>query len=239
MGFKQFMYSNTLPIVKNESDRTQFWRSKINNFSPSFTKALEDIKTMPDTFGICGLFCYHVMGHLTIPNKWKSIHFKPIEDKKRFDEWQSYKFKNPNTTADSPAISFLKKHSKIFTISPHSVRSINKLKNLYKQKGVNQQIYVAVVPHYPKHNGSFTHWLTLLDLTSNDTAIIAGDLSPFGLTDTFVQEVKLNLFCKMIVDTLSVGPTTNNSPALLSELAKLSAGNSQKFSSNVYIATFN
>lgn len=91
-----------------------------------------------------------------------------------------------------------------------------------------------MLPRYGPHNNS-----KQLDLTSDDTAIIAGDLSPFGLTDTFVQEVKLNLFCKMTVDTLSVGPTTNNSPALLSELAKLSAGNSQKFSSNVYIATLN
>ncbi len=232
------MNSNILPIIKRESDRTRFWRNKINNLSPSFTKALEDIKTMPDTFGICGLFCYHVMGHLTIPAKWKDIHFKPIEDKAKFENFESLQRSGNNTTT-TPATKFLEDNSDKFTRKWESVRSKREIESVINSVNKNQQIFFAIVCNYPKHEGQYTHMLTLLEKNNKNTVIIAGDLSPFGIADNFVVEVDFDSLADDIISTLEKSPSTKNSVALSKTAIESGSRDENKFTSNVSVATFN
>ncbi len=177
-------------------------------------------------------------GQLTIPVKWQDIIFDPIGNKSEFDNFERSQVIGDNTST-TPALRFLENNTNKFTRILNAVISKQEIETFIKNLNKNQQIYFALVCSYPKHEGKYTHWLTLLEKTTTNTAIVAGDLSPYGITDKFVAEVNFDALANDIIDTLQQSPTTKNSNVLSNSAIKSGARNSNKFTSNIGIATFN
>lgn len=209
------------------------WQDFFVENSPNFVKQMKIVSSMEDTFGLCGLISYFVMGISINPSRWSNISFDALKSKAEFDLYTQEK----SELTKSPALSFLDNHQDIFHRTLIAIKDETEFDELSHQLNENQKLYFAVVFNYPRHKGNYTHWIAILERYL-DKLVIGGDLSPFGIRDSFIKEVNMNDIVPSIINTLNDSPTTQNADALKKDAVKSGARGTEKFTSNIGLATF-
>lgn len=222
-----------MTLKLRDSNRTLYWGEFFKKNAPEYTEQMKLVGSMEDTFGLCGLISYFILGIATVPAVWKSIKFNALHYKNEFDRHIA----GTSVLKTSPALDFINKNNKIFQRSLLEISTMSDFLSLYRKLNVNQKLYFAIVFNYPKYAGSYTHWIALLEIADNK-AVIAGDLSPFGVKNSFIKEVEFSKLFELIKDTLNQSPSTINAKILEKDATASGARNDQRFTSNVGLATF-
>ncbi len=141
------------------------------------------ILSMKDTFGLCGILSSHISCFWASPNTWNEVKYSPHHYKNIFDKAIAsglkksgiHVFWDDHHDLITPAVKWLK---------IKSTRSFKSALNRAERESLSFRI--ALICDYNLHGGSHTHWLACKK-GGSETAIIAGDLTPFGIADPAIE----------------------------------------------------
>lgn len=224
---------NDLPLAIPQDPETTRLRDDLLSRYPVLFSNLKDLVKLDDTFGVCGIVTY-ALSATKIPDashlKSSLINTNFVDHKKAFDLYQIEK-----NIQQTPASGFIAKYG--IKLQPYKVTRVLELNDLYKVLQTNQCINIAVACNYQRYCGKYTHWLALLKLNPK-TAIVAGDLSPFGIRNEFIMEVDTNGLVDLCKEALTTDASTINSHQLSQDPQTSIWRSGNRFTNNVAVVTF-
>lgn len=193
-------------LILSQGELSRKWQGYFQESDPIFDQAMRGALQMTDTFGLCALACYHIIGRQKKPTIWQNVNFDPADIKLNYD---SFDIGNPEFSS-SPATKFENDRSDIIaSISAEKATSSEEMRAQYSVLNENQGLAFAVIIDYPLHGGQDTHWLSILEIIG-DIVVIAGDLSPLGMRSDYIAEIKLADLIEQMNFVLENRPTTRS-----------------------------
>lgn len=143
----------------------------------------ERITSMKDTFGLCGILSSHISCLWANPSLWANVSYNPKRYKSIFDKAIA---KGLNKTGVH-AFWDERKHLITPNIKWLKIQSVRSFKiALNRAQKDNLSLRIALICEYEFYNGRHTHWLACKKI-DNKNVLLAGDLTPFGLTEPAIE----------------------------------------------------
>jgi len=210
------MDSTVLPVIKRKyvekvvAEKTL----ELDKAFPNFNLAMQDLYAMGNTFGLCGLISLILCG--IRDGKWiwydQKINLPGILQD--FNDTVAELKLNPASTRETPLNRFLRQSYPRIVEHGKSVKRADLLeRELWDAWSEGFQVRVAVMCKYPRLDGVYTHWLSVLGFVEYCVAI-GGDLTPFGINDRYIVAVDQSKFFDMVADVLGKEATIAGSKQL-------------------------
>lgn len=199
----------SLPISVTELNRLELGMFRripkedlVRLMGDGFANITDSSYVLDNTSGLCGILCVHASGILTAPSLWRDVNYDIYRYKQIFDDCIESQTNGPK------GFEYFEKDFAHLGANDYDLTCVttgqelqDHLEGLHPSRGSG----IAILARFPDLGGIHTHWLACrqMDLTRRDRACLIGDLTPFGITDTFGIELGIDRIANLMANVVS------------------------------------